>query len=596
MYKWSILLLLFALPCLAQEKFTELRVEEEGFEEFEIFEDKLDDYTVYFTGENHNYAVFNTDLELKMLKYLHQTQGAEHFIFEQSPGVAYIIEEIIIDNNKENLRFLKDVFYDPFYIMIKSLKKYNDTLGVDSKVHIHGIDVERFPYFSLYALDRIVDTLDTRVYGGEVFEQIHSLRSSEFELGSAADFYAEVEETGFTFGQVSAWGSLKSIIESSREYRDSLGPVLGEKEEIFYAIIEGLEKGREWYISEKKGDLKSPIVRERFMADEFERIYRSHPDDKFFGQFGRCHLHKDDKAKRCYDYYMNSVANRINDIDSSLTNKVMVIPVYYSQGRENFDKDIIKDLQFDEPLLEEGKAFIVDLAYKNGDHPIVGFYDQLPFLIISNIKANEQSQFEFNWNTTVQEFHLGGYYGYHYNNGIKTLNAELFNAGSNGFTNKWEGWSFAFDAFTVGSFGNRYGFTYYPGMSNGDRFDLNAWKLYSGFYYTFGNKWAMAAFGFDYGYGQVSLKEDLDNTIPNLIQSADLGNVIIYKNDMFTIDPNLELRLTLPFISLNFRTGYAFDISGKYWKLDGKMKDFTKTSFNAPYIQAGISFNYKIIR
>jgi hypothetical protein len=51
--------------------------------------------------------------------------------------------------------------------------------------------------------------------------------------------------------------------------------------------------------------------------------------------------------------------------------------------------------------------------------------------------------------------------------------------------------------------------------------------------------------------------------------------------------------LTLPVISINARIGYGFDLSGKYWKLDGKMKDFTTTSFSAPYIQLGLSFNIK---
>ena len=62
---------------------------------------------------------------------------------------------------------------------------------------------------------------------------------------------------------------------------------------------------------------------------------------------------------------------------------------------------------------------------------------------------------------------------------------------------------------------------------------------------------------------------------------------------MFTLDPNLQLRLTFPVISLNAKVGYALDVSGKYWKLDGKAKDFTKTSFSAPYVQVGASLNLK---
>ena len=592
-YSYFLLVLLSASLGFSQNNYAELQLDDNEFKEFEVFGDSLDPYTVYFTGENHNYAGFNTKLEFKLLRFLYQDQGVKHFIFEQSPGVGYIIEEIIINDKKSNLNFLKDVFYDPFYYLVKNLNKFNDTLALEDKIHIHGIDVERFPYFSIFALDQIVDTLNKNVFGGEVFEQIQALKSSEFEFGSAADFYSEDDANGFDFGQVSAWGTLNSIIQTANNYRDSLRQALGDQEEIFYAIIGGLEKGHEWYVSEKRGDLKSPIVRERFMKDEFERVYRKYPGAKYYGQFGRCHLHKDEKAKHCYDYYMNSVANRINDIDPSLNNKVMVIPIFYSKGSEKMDREIIQSLGFDEKFFEDDKAFLIDLTYKNGDHPIVGFYDKLPFVIISNKEVDMPEEYNFSWNTVIQEYHLGAYYGYHYANGIKNLNNEITAVGSNPFTNKLVGYTFAFDGFEVGYVGSRVNFTYYPELSNGDRFDLKGWKIGFGTYAALGNKWFVAYPGIDFGYGQFLLTEDLDNTIPNLIQSHSIGNVILYKNDIFYIDPNLELRFTLPFVSLNFKTGYAVDISGKRWRLDGKMKDFAKTSFTAPYIQAGISFNYK---
>jgi hypothetical protein len=397
----------------------------------------------------------------------------------------------------------------------------------------------------------------------------------------------------FGFGDVSAWGTLRSIIYSSYKFRDSLSQVLGDQEETYFSIIEGLEKGQEWFMSERMGDVKSPIIRERFMKDEFERIYKKRKGEKFYGQFGRCHLHKDETAKRCYDYYMNSVANRINDIDSSLENKVMVIPIYYTQGKEKFDKEIVNDLNLREEIHTEGESYIVDLAYKNGDHPIVGFYDKLPFVIVSNVSVDDPEDYNFSWGLSVQEYHAGAYYGYHYFTKINSLTAPLENVGSNGFTNKFVGYNFALDYLTVNSIGSKFNFVFYPEVSNGDRFDIKGWRLGVGSYYPFGNKWLLVAPGLSYSYGQFSLTEVQSSTVPNLIQQEG-QNIIIYKNDLFAVEPNVELRATLPFISLNFRAGYSFDISGKRWRLDGKMKEFTKTSFSAPYIEAGISFNFKV--
>lgn len=579
----------------SQTSASKISVDTKTFDEFDVFADSLDNYTVYFTGENHNFASFNTKLEYKLLTYLYLNQGVEHFIFEQSPGVGYIIEQAIVYDNQENLDYLKGVFYDPFYYLVKKLQRFNDTLEFEDKIHIHGIDVERFPYFSIYALNQIVDTLDNSVDGGEVFEQIKGLATSEYKNAGAAAFYSEETNANFVFGQVSAWGTLKSIINSSYKFRDSLAIALGDKAVDYFSIIEGLERGQEWYASEKKGDLKSPIIRERFMKDEFERVYRAWPNSKYYGQFGRCHLHKDQNAKRCYDYYMNSVANRLTEIDSNLSNQVLVIPIYYSQGKDKWDKEIVSSLVLDEKYNEEQATFLIDLAYKNGDHSIAGFYDQLPFVIISNVDEDAFDEFNFNWEEETTEYHLGAAYGLHYFNGIRNLNSELAGVGSSGFTNKMVGYDFSYDMFTVGRTGSRLNFTYFPEVNNGDRFDLKAWRFSGGYYYAFGNKWIIGAPGLNIGYGKVFLTEQLDNTIPNLIQSNN-QNIIIYNNDMFTLEPNLEFRITLPIISLNFRAGYSWDISGKRWRLDGKMEDFIKSGFSAPYIQAGISLNYKVTR
>jgi len=577
----------------AQESASQLLVESHDFKEFEVFGDTLDSYRVYFTGENHNYLTFNSKLEWKLLRYLNQEQNVNHFLFEQSPAVGFLIEEAVNNEDKESMSYLKTSFYKQFYHMFKEMRKYNDSLDPQNKIHIHGIDVERFPYFSIKALNFIVDSLDNSVVGGEVFEQIIALGTSSYKNGTVDDFYIE-DNTTFGFGEVNPWSSMNSIIDISMKYEDSLKVELAADSTIYYSIIKSLKVGQEWYQTEKKGDVRSPIIREDFMKDEFEIAYRSDDTGKFYGQFGRCHLHKDANAKKCYDHYMNSIANRIQEIDQTLSNKVLVIPVYYSTGLLKFDKEIIESLELEEKYLQEETAHIIDLAYKNGDHVIDGFYNSLPFIIVSNVKDEPFEELQFEWDEEIFEIHGSAYYGYKYFNGIKRLNSALAGVGANNFTNKFVAYNFALDFYQLGSMGYRTQFTYIPEINNGDRFDLKGWRFGMGQYYTLGNKWFTSAFGLDFTYGQMALTELTDNTVPNLIQSNS-QNLIIYKNDVFSLDPNLELRLTFPIISFNFRAGYELDISGKRWRLDGKMNDFTKTSFSAPYIQAGISLNYKRI-
>lgn len=576
----------------AQEKTGTIDLSSSDFKEFEMLGDTLNNYTVYFTGENHTYATFNTLFEMKFLKYLHQEQNVKHFIFEQSPGLSYIINKIVLDDKTTHLHYLRDMFFEPFYNMVKDLRKYNDTLAYEDKVQVHGIDIERFPSFSVYALNDMVDTVNARVDGGEVFEQIKALASSEFSNSGPAAFYSDPDDNfAFQFGEVSAWESLRSIINTANENKSSLKQALGKDSTMFFSIIESLEIGQEWYATEQKGDVKSPIIRERFMADEFERVYRADMDSKYYGQFGRCHLHKDQDAGRCYDYYMNSIANRINDIHPSLENQVLVIPIYYT-GSKDFDEKIIKSLDFDDRFTTSSESYIIDLAYKEGDHSILGFYNNLPFVIICNAQKDEADLYSYDWDEQLFEYHLGAALQYAYFRGISKLNSALTANGSGSFDQQQQGFVFHADYFIMKEQGASFNFVYYPEVSNGDRFTLRGYNASIGSSYPLGGKYAMVATGMNIGYGKMTLRETQESTIPNLIQ--DNGeNIVVYQNDVFTLDPNVQARLTLPVISLNVKAGYAFDVSGKFWKLDGKAKDFTKTSFSAPYVQFGASLNLK---
>jgi hypothetical protein len=591
---YIIFLLTLTTTLYGQEKFSEVNVDSQLFSEFEMLDDTLDDYKVYFTGENHSYTSFNTRFQVKFLKYLHQTQNVQHFVFEQSPAVGYLINEIIMNDKASHKLYLKKMFYDPFYKMVLALEKYNDTLSEEERVQIHGIDAERFPYFSIYALNELSDQRSITIPGGEVFEQIRAMATSDFAESAAAVYYADTDVAlGFQFGDVNARESLLSIIRTAYEFEDSIKVELGEDSTIFYSIVQSLDVGEKWYNAEKRGDVQSPIIRERFMADAFADVYDPDSDEKYYGQFGRCHIHKDQDAGRCYDYYMNSIANRINDIDSSLDNEVLVIPLFYSNSK-TFDAKVINGLKLDDQFKAEGKTFIIDLAYKNGDHPIIGFYNRLPFVIVSNVDKDEFSDWGFQFDDTFTSYHFGYYYGFYSFPKIRTLNNSLGSISSAEFNRNIVGHTISIDIYRFRRGGGRYAYTFYPSVNNGDRFKLKGYNFTLGAYVPFGNEYVAGGFGLNVGYGKFRLTEQTDNSVPNLFQSGGNTNLTIYENDVMVTDPNLELRLTLPIVSINIKGGYIFDLSGKYWRLGEKLKNYTKTSFSAPYFQIGASLHFKV--
>ena len=564
-------------------------------EELEDFfgDSTLNKYKVYFTGENHQFAYVNSELEFKILTYLNKTQGVNHFLFEQSPAVGYIMTKVVIENNLKCKYYLKERYFKPFYDLILDIKELNRDLDSINKISVHGIDIERFPAFSIFALSEIIDTLSTEGETGLIYESIVALATSEFKNGTPDDIYNDGgTRLNLTGDEINAWTTFETIIEASQKYKDELKVELGDNFDIFMQILEGVKNGYEWYHSERDGDLSAPIVRERFMLAQFKSVYALYPNSKFYGQFGRCHLHGKKDAKRCYSHDMQSIASRINSTsDSTLNGKVLTMPVYYSQSN-NYDTKIINALNLSTRFDRLNEIFIIDLEYLNGDNPIAGFNEDLPFVIINNYEpkgSTEMYSFEY----SLTEFHLGAYYGFKFINGISKLNNQLSLGGNNTFSNKFETRSVVFDYISMNDIGYHFGFNYTPLISNGDRFQLKSSAITFGNSFPFGNKFLMGAIGLNYTYGQVKLiEQNVGNTSPNLIQS-DSKNVTVYKNDIFTLDPNLDLKLTLPIISINTRVGYALDVSGKYWKLDGKMKNFTKTSFTGAYVQVGLSLNIK---
>jgi hypothetical protein len=140
--------------------------------------------------------------------------------------------------------------------------------------------------------------------------------------------------------------------------------------------------------------------------------------------------------------------------------------------------------------------------------------------------------------------------------------------------------------------GQHFSYNIYPEITNNDNLKLKGQSFTYGGFYPIGNRYITSYFGVFFTYGMVKLIEVNQGSTPNLIQLNN-QNAAVYRNDIFQISPNLDLKLTLPVVSINTRIGYNFDVSNKYWKLDSKVKDFTKTSFTSPYVQIGASLNLK---
>ncbi|MFK8039533.1 MAG: hypothetical protein AB8B74_14665 [Crocinitomicaceae bacterium] len=594
-YILASIIVFIAFTSFSQDRFTKINLDSaNNYSELSAFftDSAFASMSVYLTGENHAYAATNSKTELKILKFLHENHGVNHFLFEQGPAIGYIINKITIEDNLDFAFYLEDRFYKPFFEMVKSLRTYNEFQPDSLKILTHGIDVERYPAYAIYALNDLVDSLSLKGETGRIYESIKALGSSEFEDATPEKIYnAGGTRFNLNGNVIDAWSTFNTIIYDVNRLQDSLKLDLGENYGIFKDIIESVEKGHQWFHEEREGDLSGPITRERFMLDQFTRLTKRYDQPKFYGQFGRCHLHSNKRAKRCYSYDMSSVAKRIGEMDNPFyKDKVLAIPVLYSTYNA-YEREMIASLDLDERFDEKNKIFLIDIGYLNGNNPMVGFSNALPYMIV-NTYAREGFEDEYKFNFGIEEGHIGLAVGQRYFNKLNTLNFELGKVNANTFSTSHTFYEIGFDYYDLKVSAIHVGYSFIPEVSNGDRFAFRQSLFSLGNAYAFGNEWVLGAVGINFTYGNVYLTERKDDNLPNLIQ-IDNENITIYKNDIFYLDPYFETRLTLPLISLNAKVGYAFDASGKYWRIGSKIKDFTKTSFSNPYFMVGASIYFK---
>lgn len=593
--KLTVILLLMSNFGFTQDKYAEINYDDlRDYSEFdEFFDDSvMRQFSVFFTGENHQYAKVNSETEFKFLLYLHEKVGVNHFLFEQGPALGYIINKITVEDDLDFRYYLEDRFYGPYFDLVNNIRKYNEKIADSLRIKTHGIDVDRFPSYAIFVLNHLIDSLPTQGVTGRIYESIKALGSSEFEDASPDDIYNSGGTRFNLNGEtIDAWSTFNTIIYDSGRLSDSLKVELGENYNIYMEIIESVEKGHQWYHEEKNGDLTGPITRERFMVAQFARVVEENPGAKFYGQFGRCHLNSNKTAKTCYSYDMASIAKRINDMnDPFYNNKVLAIPIVYKTNY-NYDLKIIKMLDLDYKFDDKNTAYLLDLSYLKGDNPLVGFGHDLEYMIVNNYQQGGSEDFYSN-ETYVEEVHLGAYVKRQYTKKLSSLNNELSDKNVGTFNTTLQYYTFAFDYFDLKTSSAHISYSFMPEISNGDNFTLSSRYFTVGSAYPFGNKNVLGAFGLNYSFGNFVLKEEIQTNNDILIQS-DQKNIVAYKNDVMFIDPNFDFRITFPLISFNAKVGYNWDVSGKYWKLDKKIKDFTKTKFSSPYIMVGASFNFK---
>ncbi|NQW43292.1 MAG: hypothetical protein HQ463_07670 [Bacteroidetes bacterium] len=151
----------------------------------------VNNYTVFFTGENHSYANQNSNIELKILKYLNEKAGVRNLLIELGFSRGYMLNKYINDDTSY-FKNMEGTTATKYLNLYKKLRTYNLSLPLEKRIKFHGIDLERFADDGPVLLNRLIPK-DKAVPKAIDF-QIEVLKSYAYYIGVKNKSYNDYEE------------------------------------------------------------------------------------------------------------------------------------------------------------------------------------------------------------------------------------------------------------------------------------------------------------------------------------------------------------------------------------------------------------------
>ncbi len=609
-YRYVLILLGCCLYCLwsqAQDNNLPLDLQDNGdYTSFSHLDDVIKDYNIFFVGENHNFKKSNVGLQLKMFKYLHQKGKVNTILIEAGRARGWLVNKYIQTGDKELKKALENYSYNYYQELYDGLREYNRKLPKEEKIEVVGIDVERSLSTSLKVLTLLMPETQAPQSIGVDIESMRGLVEA-YDQQSVEEAKEKAEENNYhSFWSINPENSIEEIIKNFEKYTKDYQTYLGEEFPLFEKILLETKDGQQWYKYRDEGMIQADYFREGYMYQRFLEIAETHPDSKFFGQFGRCHTTLDVVGKNWCDWYnFNALASRINDSEEErFKDKVFSIGVFYNNqpitySELSFDDNIselIKDIKASQGL------FLMDIQ-KNPKVP-ADLQRLFQYLIINyNNVEDERDVKEIIPPTydgvslgnsgpqTLVGFSKGVFWGnfdelndLFLERGIDKVNLPISTTGGalTFFDNRGPDVSFLFhridpqqretsDTTFVKLSGMLLGLEIGSDFTKNRKLDI------------------IPAIGAYYNMLRLELNGLLDNYEDNLFEDP---AALTYANHSLMGNVSLKTRINIAFLSLSFKGGYLFDFSDGKWRANGeKILSSPKTKMSGPFASVDLSLN-----
>ena len=401
---------------------------------------------VILAGENHRFVKFNSKSEYLWMKLLYEEAGYRNYVIELSPTRALFFERYICKGDTMARNFVRATSSARYMRLFDSLAVWQQSLPEAERIHIYGLDVERFPDMTVMWLNDVVarrlattpapasihmgveaiKTLGSNYYYGglqDYAESLESLKEEEEESKMEVDStvaesasavgidtlvalevkepvkladWKKLDSELFSFDETPAIAELYKFLDSNvAEMKKWLGPLYEEYNQAFAHLREV------HYWEERDNTAQQFQWREEEMYRRFTILLDKYPNAKFFGQFGRCHVALSKQQQDCGWFEYSSLVNKLRTRYFKNDTSVLNVGIFYWDHKDRTDDISSIDLMKNDQIQEEvdalyeassGNTMMFDLV--NANKQIVELRKKFAFVVVTGSDYSENDDDE----------------------------------------------------------------------------------------------------------------------------------------------------------------------------------------------------------
>ncbi len=415
---------------------------------------------VILTGENHFYSKFNSLAEYRFLRMMHENAGVRNFVIELSPTRAYFMERYFTKEDSVAKMYLMASSSKHYMNLFDSIAIWNRALPASEKIKVHGLDVERFYDMSVLWLYDILkrqgvppaelaagvylarNAANTVLTDGisNFYDDEGSSSDVESDIVSSDEFNGSTADTSIAVADsvlyvrpkvsnrntpISVDREFDPMIESRpeaveseniaylvnwlKEYGAADGPFvdsskawknwLGSDYDEYVKVYRQLKEFQQWEALDNTA--QQYTWREEHMYRNMVALLNNNPQDKFYGQFGRCHTSLVKQQQDCGWFEYNSMLTRLRTRYFRNDTSVLSIGIFYVKDKDSDGDICAENLSNNSVINAEVKALYESIDnnmmlydLKAGDSQLKELPKKFSFVLVHDY-TNEDDEDEY---------------------------------------------------------------------------------------------------------------------------------------------------------------------------------------------------------